>query len=273
MALSTYSANSILGWIKGVTFPVAPTNLFFSLHSADSKNGANEVTNTFASGRVSYTAADFSVVSQVAAFRQISSTIAVDWGASILAGSVSHFGIWDAITGGNCLFVGDCRTALGVANPLTFGLGDNISLPISAVIIQIANSAFSNYFVDAFLEWVKGTTFPSAPTDLYTGLATAILPDGTTTEVTTTIAPSGRIAIASTLWTAIATVGNYRQTRNTNNASFGTSAGAVTGLDFVTIWDASSAGNLIAYGAIPSQNIAVGQSVLIAANAITLGIN
>lgn len=102
MGFSTYLANEILDHvILGSTY-TAPTGIFVSLHSADPGNtGANELTGN---GYARITArADFGTV---AASKTIDNDTAItfaaasggDWSAA------THFGLWDAVSGGNFLF-------------------------------------------------------------------------------------------------------------------------------------------------------------------------
>jgi hypothetical protein len=56
--------------------------------------------------------------------------------------------------------------------------------------------ALSNFSRAAILNWIKGSTFPAAPTAVYLALfSDAVQPDGSGTEVTATITGGNRPAV------------------------------------------------------------------------------
>lgn len=254
MAYSDYIENKALNWLTGTAYGTAPTNLYFSLHSADPVDtGANEVTATYVSGRASYTASGFTSPATVGSNRQIKNTALVDFGNSILAGTIYWIGVWDASTSGNFLYGLQLQDASDVAAPLTFGSGDPVTIAINGVIVNLSITNFSIYFADVTLNWLKGTSAPTAPTNVYVGLFTLLIADGTGTEVTTTIRTAGRVAIAS--WAALVTDGTGRLLKNSALVDFGNSVGSVTGLYIIGLWDASTSGNLLTFGTFAPRNV------------------
>jgi len=125
-------------------------------------------------------------------------------------------------------------------------------------------SDFSNYLENHIVNWFRGTNMPSAPAAVYVGLfSTLPAEDGTGgTEVTTTIRVAGRVAV---------TLGAPTDGVSTNSADvdFGNAAGAATVVGFA-IYDAASAGNMLARKAITSQAIASGNPVKFLAGALSL---
>ena len=124
---------------------------------------------------------------------------------------------------------------------------------------------YSTYFRDALLNWyTQSAAFPTAPATLYFSAHTADpTRTGTVAEVTTTIRPAGRPALAATNWDAIATVAGARETKTTAIIDFGNSAGAVSGdVTHAAIWDAASGGNCLEIQQLPAP-IPVGLGTLV----------
>lgn len=112
MALSTYAGNAVLNMLlRGVAF-TAPSRVYVSLHTADPGNaGANEVTTV---AWPSYARQDPAQGGAVASGFSASTAKATENLLDLLfsnydgAGAliVTHFGIWDALTGGNLIWYG-----------------------------------------------------------------------------------------------------------------------------------------------------------------------
>jgi hypothetical protein len=125
---------------------------------------------------------------------------------------------------------------------------------------------FSTYLRDAILSWIKGTAFPSPPANLYIAFYSG--DPGRTgtggTDITTSVRAAGRIAIASSGWSAITAVGNSRVISNSSGLTIGSAASTISSTH-IGIWDASSGGNFIAKAVAPysfisgtSYSIAIG---------------
>jgi len=75
---------------------------------------------------------------------------------------------------------------------------------------------FSTYVRNAILSWIKGTTFPTAPSNFY--IAWYSSDPGRTgtsgTDITTSVRAAGRLAIAASGWTAISASGDARKIEN-----------------------------------------------------------
>lgn len=117
MGATTYLGNALLdGFLRGVAL-TSPSRVYVSLHTADPGNtGANEVsTGAWPAYARQDPAAGAAIASGFAAAASKATLNAKDmlWSANDGAGSitVTHFAIWDALTEGNCLFVGALSTA------------------------------------------------------------------------------------------------------------------------------------------------------------------
>jgi hypothetical protein len=125
---------------------------------------------------------------------------------------------------------------------------------------------FSTYLRDAILSWIKGTTFPTAPTNFYIAFYSSDPGRAGTggTDITTSVRAAGRIAIASSGWSAITADGNSRLINNSAGLTIGSAASTISSTH-IGVWDASSGGNFIAKAVAPysfisgtSYSIAIG---------------
>lgn len=108
---STYLAQLTLNWLRGTQMPTPPTALYVALFNGDPTDagtGGTEVTTSVrTAGRV---AAPYSAPSA----KSMANSGTVSFGNSANAvGSVTHFAVFDAVTGGNMLG----------SNPLGSGAG------------------------------------------------------------------------------------------------------------------------------------------------------
>lgn len=130
-------------------------------------------------------------------------------------------------------------------------------------------AAFSNYLEDQITNWIAGTTFATAPTatfvQLYNGDPTDTGSGGT--------ALYSRVSVASGSGSWTRGTGGNGTITNASAITITSSATATASATFVSVWDASSSGNLLFYGALtPSagKSIAVGDEVKFNVSALTL---
>ncbi len=109
--------------------------------------------------------------------------------------------------------------------------------------------AFSSYLADALINWMRGTTFPAVPANLYVSLHTAT-PAGTGVSECAD-ATYARVAVATAVgsWDAPSSGGGGRTTQNTGAITFPALTGGVT-ISHVGLWDALSGGNFLKAGAL-----------------------
>ena len=106
---------------------------------------------------------------------------------------------------------------------------------------------------DNVCSWFKGTTFPAAPANTYVALLTTA---PTARDGTGAVEVSGgsyaRQAVASSGWSVISTSGSgatsLEQISNSGAVTFPTATGNWGTIVGAALYDASSAGNLLAYG-------------------------
>ena len=126
-------------------------------------------------------------------------------------------------------------------------------------------SELSDYSANAFLNWLRGTTFPAAPTDVYMALFNGN-PTSGGTEVTTTIRVAGRVAID---YDVVAS----RSITNATDIDYGEAAGGAT-ITYLGVYDAASAGNLLGYTPLDNnRTVVAGDPVIFLAGAHTFHFN
>jgi hypothetical protein len=137
MAFSQYLADKILTWIKGTTFPTALSTVYVSLHSGDpgTAGTANNVqaTITGSANRTSVTTSTFSAVGAApGSGYQITNSNSVQITTNASGGAtVTHFGVWDAVTAGNFLASGSLTTSVDVV------AGDTVQFNAGALAIRL----------------------------------------------------------------------------------------------------------------------------------------
>jgi hypothetical protein len=126
-------------------------------------------------------------------------------------------------------------------------------------------AAFSNYMEDAITAWINGTTFPAAPTNTFVQLYSQDPTDaGSSTGALFT-----RVTYAATGWTR--GTGGAGTLSNTNVITITSSAGSAVTASHFAVFDASTSGNLLFYGALSaSKSIAIGDEVKFNALQLTL---
>lgn len=134
--------------------------------------------------------------------------------------------------------------------------------------------AFSQYFANEILTWIKGSSFPTALSNVYVSIHTGDPGTaGTSNDVTLTVTgSSNRTAISSSAFTGVtgASPSGF-EIKNTNTVQITTNAqnGTQQTLTHFGLWDAQTSGNFIASGALTtSVDIQSGDTVQFNGNAL-----
>jgi hypothetical protein len=258
---SDYVETSYLNWIKGIAMPASPSSIYGSVHSADPTDlgTAADVTASVFGSRLAIASSVWGGISTNGTSRQLSNVIALNYGnaANVSLQALTHLGFWNSLAAGNFFFRLPLTAARSVLSP------DNFSLPIGTIAVR-AGVGGSFYIADALLNWlVLGNAFPAVNTNLYLGFHNTLDGAGTGTEVTTTIRPSGRIAIASSAWSAVSQSSDISFITNASQISGGSTASASV-VGAIGLWDAPTAGNLINFGALdPARTFNIGDPIII----------
>lgn len=139
MAFSQYFATQVLNWVKGSPFPTALANVYVSLHSSDpgTAGASGDVTNTItnSSNRTSISSSALSTVAGASGGGfEVTNTGVVQLTTSANNSTpinVTHFGVWDAASGGNFLASGQLTSAVDVE------VGDTVQFNINAMAVRV----------------------------------------------------------------------------------------------------------------------------------------
>lgn len=134
--------------------------------------------------------------------------------------------------------------------------------------------AFSQYFANEILTWIKGSSFPTALSNVYVSIHTGDPGTaGTSNDVTLTVTGlANRTAISASAFTGVtgASPSGF-EIKNTNTVQITTNAQNSTQqtLTHFGLWDSQTSGNFIASGALTSSvDIQSGDTVQFNGNAL-----
>ena len=117
MPMSTYLANEILDHVLRSEAYTDPTSVFVSLHTT---SPGNDGAGAECSGG-SYAREELTAGFDAGASKATENTAAIEFTAATGSwGTVTHVGIWDALSGGNLLFYGTLDASKAVENGDTF---------------------------------------------------------------------------------------------------------------------------------------------------------
>tara|TARA_B100001996_G_scaffold378666_1_gene363184 strand:+ start:2788 stop:3210 length:423 start_codon:yes stop_codon:yes gene_type:complete len=136
--------------------------------------------------------------------------------------------------------------------------------------------AFSQYFATEILTWIKGSSFPTALSNVYVSIHTGDPGTaGTSNDVTLTVTgSSNRTAISASAFTGVtgASPSGF-EIKNTNTVQITTNAqnGTQQTLSHFGLWDSQTSGNFIASGALTANvDVQSGDTVQFNANALAI---
>lgn len=99
---STYSEQLTLDWMFNLGTPTRPTAWYIQLHTAAPTDAGTSNVSTTIADRTQYSGG----------WTRSAETVDNDaaWESSAATGgeTITHCSIWDAVSAGNCLYVGDC---------------------------------------------------------------------------------------------------------------------------------------------------------------------
>lgn len=159
-------------------------------------------------------------------------------------GSCTHVVFFDASSGGNILGSGSLAVAKTPAN------GDVVVLGSGLVSISCTTGFFSNYLANKLLDHTFKVASFTQPTNVYLAACTSAPSDSSTGSTITEASGGSYARTANNTWDAA----SGGATSNTNDVSFPTAtADWSAAVSHVALVDASSAGNMLIYGALTAS--------------------
>jgi hypothetical protein len=172
--LSVFAANALLGHVCGVAYS-APATVYVGVSTADPGVGlAEPVGNGYARAAIGFAAAAYRRVAQDGA-----ATFAMATGAW---GTVTHWALFDAASGGNMLAYGDFGQSKAIV------AGNTLTIPADSIYVTFEPGGVGTATVHDLLDLMFGGVAYSAPAT-WLGVATETLGDATTGS--TVAEPSG----------------------------------------------------------------------------------
>ena len=138
-AFSNYLENQIANWLTATTMPAAPTTLYVALFSTDPTDagGGTELTNaiTGAATRVGVAGGSWTRITAAttvdAAIKNTNEVTITGSSLSNTTLNASHFGVFNAATGGELLFHGQLASTIPIA------LNDAVKFAPTAITLTI----------------------------------------------------------------------------------------------------------------------------------------
>lgn len=255
-SLSNYLELKFLDHVLKTASFTVPSNIYVALSTADpgeSGSGLAEPSGNSYARTVCNTW-------DAAASRTTSNTGAITFpAASGSWGTITHWALMDASTGGNMLAHGALTTSNAVVS------GNVVTFAAGAIDVTATSGAISTYLANKLLDHVLKTASYTVPTNICVGLSTANPGDsaGALAE------PSGNNYARVTLntWDAASS----GATENTGAITFPTASGSWGTITYVAIFDASTSGNMLFYAALAvSQAVVSGNVVEFADGALDI---
>lgn len=129
--------------------------------------------------------------------------------------------------------------------------------------------AFTDFSNDYMLDWLVGRTTPSAVATRYLTASDTSLPGGTE-QMTAMTGSANRVAIASgTYFTSAAATSSIASTADITFTA--DSSGSAT-VAYVSLWDAITAGNMMAQASVTSKSLTQHDSLKILSGNLTFSI-
>jgi hypothetical protein len=226
--LSDWAESALLALLLGITDLTMPADTFMQLHTgAPGEAGTSNVATTSTRQEITTWAA--------ASGGAIASSAAVSFTGAATE-TISHFSLWSASSGGNCLAVG----TLTVNRPITSG--DILTFASGDVDLVFALTCLTVYAANALLEHLVGRTDFAMPTNTYAKLHIGV---PGTSAANNAAAETDRVLID---W------GSVSGGAVSNDAAITwTAVAASETVSHFSVWDASTSGNPLLHGALASS--------------------
>jgi hypothetical protein len=246
-SLSNYAENKWLDHILKTTSFTVPTNLYVALSTADPGESGSGLAEPSGNGYARTLMNSWAT----AASRATSNSGAVTFPAATGSwGTITHYAIFDASTAGNMIGYGSLTTPNAVVN------GNVVVFAIGEIDVTVNSGGFSTYLANKMLDHTFKVASYTVPTNIYCGLSTANPGD----SASGLAEPSGN-AYARTVKNAWDTAASGAS-QNSSAITFPTATGSWGTITHAALFDASTAGNMLMYGALGTSQSVVNGNVV-----------
>ncbi len=234
-SLSDYIENDLLDHVLKTTSYTQPTNLYVGLSTADPTDSGSGIAEPAGGAytRVAHNSWD------VASGRATENTGTITFPEATGSwGTISHFFISDASSGGNMIGHGSLSASKTIES------GDNASFQDGAIDVSWNSGGLSNYLANDLLDHIFKNTAYTVATNLYIGLSTA----NPTDDASGNVEHSGDnyARVNHNVYDAASS----GATENTGVVTFPQASASWGTLTHFAMWDASTNGNMLFYGAL-----------------------
>jgi len=238
--LSTYAQNEILDHILKVGAFTQPTHLYIGLSRANPLADASGIDEPSGGAYARKICDDWTIASQRETRNAIELAFTEATGAW---GTLTHWFVSDALTGGNMIAFG------ALTATKTGATGDDFSIKAGDIEIGFASGAISTYLANKILDHVFINDAYTPPTNIYAALATETIYDADTGSTITE--PSGGAYARVNLNTWNTASGGASS--NDGDIDFPTPTVSWGTLTDVALLDALTAGNMLLYGELDAS--------------------
>lgn len=158
-------------------------------------------------------------------------------------GTVTHFALFDAITGGTFLMHGTLTAAK------TIGSGDNAEFAAGDLDISVDSGAFSDYLANALLDHVLKTAAYTAPAAIYVALCDTTIVDGNTGSTISEPAGGSYAREQNDVWDPA----SGGASENTGVMTFVQATASWGTITDVALCDALTVGNMLIYAVLDAS--------------------
>ncbi len=240
-SLSNYSENALLDHVLKVSSLSQPSIIYMALSTADPTDDGSGIAEPSGGGYARVNVDNWTD----AASRAIQNEDIITFAEAVLSWStITHFALYDAITGGNMLAHGSLSASRAVGN------GDSIYFAAGAVSIFMSAGGWSDVYANYVLDHLFKSTSLSVPANIFVALATATTLDADT-GATITEPADGYARKAHTAWDAA----SGGATENTGAITFDAASGVWDSVTHFALIDDS--GDMMLHGELDAA-IAVG---------------
>lgn len=260
-SLSDFAENEVLDHILGVGAYTPPATVYIGLSTADPLDTGGSLAEPSGNGY-----ARKAITFAAASSRQVAQTGGVTFDqASGSWGTITHYGIFSASSGGSMLAHGQLSASKVVSS------GDTPSIASGQVTISFSSGGISDYLANKILDFLFRNQAFTQPT-IYAGLATASITDATTGATVTECSGNNYARKAHASWDAA----SGGASENTGALTFNTPSGTWGTVTYSFLVDSvtAGAGNILFYAAqSPSKTPGNGDTVSFADGAFDVAIS
>lgn len=227
-----------------VSAMVQPAGLFMALSTADPTDDGSGIAEPVGNG---YVRVQFETWNAAAA-RAASNNGIIQWPvATGSQGTLTHWAMFDAITGGNMLFHGDLTSSVVI------NTGNRFEIPDATLLPTVSTGGWSTFLANSCIDHILLTAAYAQPAGLFVAAVTVAVVDADTGSTITE--PGGGVGYARLAFSDFVASSGGASSNNTT-MTFATATGAGWGnILGCPLLDAVTAGNLLGFGLVGSPQV------------------